>query len=336
MSRFSSVAASPERNSVNGSSARLQEVRWAGERRLGGGQVAGEQADRAAPPALVQQTPRSRHWAGLPAPADSAGYAVPGGRRWRPRRRLRPAGTVIGGARQGAAVAALRQNGRLGWRSDAAPAPGARPGDRPRSSVAAAEAADAVSQQISVTGPSVPQGCAKRGNRRRRSGRPAHRHGGASHRSAGRRGAALPGAHCGGGGGAVGRPGLGLQSGEACAQLGDRHGRPTRRPARRCHPARSVSSAALRPARSARSSKVAGSFLAACPVVREAQPLSITSRTGPLPAKAEPASSTGRASARMTSAAASHPQGHQPPGRAGRRFLSRVQAEQEADSWKIL
>ena len=68
----------------------------------------------------------------------------------------------------------------------------------------------------------------------------------------------------------------------------------------------------------------------------EAQPLSITSSTGPVPGSAEPASSTGRASATITSAGGGHAQEQQPPGGARRGFLGGVQAQQQADGGKDL
>ena len=64
-----------------------------------------------------------------------------------------------------------------------------------------------------------------------------------------------------------------------------------------------ANSAALRPARSARSSTLAAVCIRCCQAGAEAQPLSITSSTGPLPGSAAPASSTGRARPIITSAA---------------------------------
>ena len=88
-----------------------QIVQRAGERRVGGGEVAGQQADRPPPPALVQQHDRCRRWADLPAPAGSAGCATPAAARSAPDAVAGSgrAGQDVG-ARQGAAVAALRQH----------------------------------------------------------------------------------------------------------------------------------------------------------------------------------------------------------------------------------
>ena len=68
-----------------------------------------------------------------------------------------------------------------------------------------------------------------------------------------------------------------------------------------------------------------------------AQPLSTTSTTGPEPDSAFSllGLSTGSASARMTSAAASHADQRQPPGRLRRRLLAVLDADEDAGRRKL-
>ncbi len=124
-----------------------QVIQRPGERRIGGGQVAGEQCppggDASARPA-ARPTRRS---AGLPAPAGSAGCAIRAAARSGLCRLSRPpaarSSRAPGSARRRSAPAPRR-----GRRAAGASARSGRPGDRPRSVAAAAAGPDALRHAV--------------------------------------------------------------------------------------------------------------------------------------------------------------------------------------------
>ena len=229
----------------------------------------------------------------------------------------RTAGRSIVDARQGPAVAALRQHvacvaQRLRRLRD--------PHDQPVGLGRAAAAAGArarVAAQIRSPSGVAPARPAKRGeiravaSARRRYRRRRCR--AAASRAAPRRRRRDRAARASG----AARP-------AAARRSGDRHRRRWLRWRRRVSSGAVASSAACRPARSARSSTVSAACMRRGQSPAAAQPLSITSSTGPLPGSRRPASSTGPRQADDHQRSRSQPQQQQPPGRARRRFLGRA------------
>ncbi len=297
MSRFSNVVASPARSSVNGSSARRKKYN---------GPANGVSAEDCSPdssptgrrrqrssssttdpalggPSSTSRLSRLRNSGGRTMPADAV--ASSGGTVSAVRASVRPSplcarmATLVAMGRGACARCTTNRSASLVGGSSRA---GRRCRSKPRSPDQR-PAAPARRRKIAAVGQSVRHIDHRRASRSRTPG--------------------LPGTQSTRRGGTIGGPGLRLQGGEAGAQFGDRHfGRDgdRRTVAIRCGRQQRT----LRPARSARSSSVSAASLRRAQSFAAAQPLSITSRTGPLPAKAEPASRTGRASARMTSAAA--------------------------------
>ena len=271
-------------------------VELAGQRRRRGAEIAGQQPDRAAAPALVQQQHRRRPRTAPPAPAGPAGCAARAAGRSAPRPRW-PAGRSLPprapgcGRRRSAPAPRPRRAGR------APPRPRAPPAGRRRRAAAAADGRGAPASRS--TSPARPRRAPRRNrpSRRRRSVPSAQVH---------RRAAAAP-SRAAPPRRRRDRPARasGRSAASRVRSLRHRHGGGGRRGRRRSRAARCASSADRAAFALGAVQHGFGGGHAARPVHRRRPAVIDHQQQRPAARQAAPASSTGRARPTITSPAAS-------------------------------